>query len=133
MQNAGILTSGTLIWTPFLPKLIFGNPSQKKVSKYAQAMPGAVKHIRQLRAVGVSYRIWIAFGIGFGLDLDSQGGFSKWILKDWILKGGFSTVDSQSSDSLESDFWASKSWEIKFGCLGNPRYPSKSGLGVKKS
>ena len=77
--------------------------------------------------------------IGFGLDLDWDW---IWIVEDgllgmdsqrWILKGGFSKVDSQRSDSLESDFWASKSWESKFGSLGNPRYPSKSGLGVKKS
>ena len=40
VQNAGVLASGTLIWTPFVPKLIFGNPSQKKVLKYARAMPG---------------------------------------------------------------------------------------------
>ena len=37
-----------------------------------------------------------------------------------ILNGGFSKVDSQRSDSLESDFWASKSLESKSGSLGNP-------------
>ena len=44
------------------------------------------------------------------LNVDSQGGFSRWILKNLILK-----VDSQ-----ESDFWSSKSWESRFGSLGNP-------------